>query len=215
MNEATTRRVVLVHGLWFREVWMRVLARRLRRAGFTPLGFNYSSTRRSLADSAGRLQALCDSECAAGAHLVGHSLGGLLILQMLAEDRWRGPGRILFLGTPLTGSAVARRAVNWPGASLLLGQAADPLVRGSAVWPRNRDTAMIAGTRPIGLGLISGGLAAPHDGTVSVTETRHPGLATRLEMPVTHTGLIYSAPVARQVAAFLGRGKFDTARGRA
>ena len=45
--------------------------------------------------------------------------------------------------------------------------------------------------------------------TVAVSETRLPGAKSHLVMPVTHTGLVWSAAVADQVAAFLKRGKFD------
>jgi pimeloyl-ACP methyl ester carboxylesterase len=201
--------VVMVHGLWFRELWMRVLARRLEASGFRVKGFNYHSTRVPLERSALRLQHLCERDFPHGVHLVGHSLGGLLILQMLQAGRWSKPGQILFLGTPLTGSAVARRAAAWPGATLLLGEAVGPLVTGHRGWPAERLTGMIAGTRPVGLGVISGGLQKPHDGTVSVVETRHPRLTEHIQLPVTHTGMLYSGTVARQATAFLTRGRFS------
>lgn len=201
--------VVLVHGLWFSEVWLQLLARRLRDAGFEVKGFGYSSTRVPLERSAMRLQHLCARDFPRGVHLVGHSLGGLLILQMLQAGRWSRPGRVLFLGTPLTGSAVARRAANWPGASLLLGEATDALVKGHPGWPRDRTIGMIAGSRPVGLGVVAGRLEKPHDGTVSVSETRHPGLSEHITLPVTHTGMIFSPVVARQAISFLNRGRFN------
>ena len=201
--------VVLVHGLWFREHWLRVLGSRLEAAGFTVKGFGYSTTRTPLEDSAARLQELCERDFPRGVHLVGHSLGGLLILQMLQAGHWDRPGNVLFLGTPLCGSAVARRASHWPGASLLLGTATDPLVEGNRAWPEDRRTGMVAGNRPMGLGVLAGGLQRPHDGTVSVVETRHPKLTEHIEMPVTHTGMIFSPAVARQATSFLTRGRFS------
>lgn len=203
--------VVLVHGLWFRELWLRVLAARLERAGFRVKGFNYPSTKVSLARNAMRLQHLCARDYPDGVHLVGHSLGGLLILQMLEAGRWTKPGKVLFMGTPLSGSAVARRAADWPGASLLLGAASDVLVEGVPGWPEDRITGMIAGSRGVGLGVIAGGLQKPHDGTVSVVETRHPRLTEHVTLPVTHTGMIYSGAVTRQVVSFLNRGRFSPA----
>jgi pimeloyl-ACP methyl ester carboxylesterase len=201
--------VVLVHGLWFGEYWLRPLAHRLREAGFEVKGFDYSTTRVSLERSAMRLQQLCARDFPRGVNLVGHSLGGLLILQMLEAGRWSRPGKILFMGTPLTGSSVARRAAAWPGASLLLGKAADPLERGHPGWPEDRVVGMIAGSRPVGLGVITGKLEKPNDGTVTVSETRHPGLTAHITLPVTHTGMIFSAAVARQAVSFLNRGRFN------
>jgi pimeloyl-ACP methyl ester carboxylesterase len=200
--------VVLVHGLWFRESWLRILGRRLEQAGYRVKGFSYRSTRVPLERSAMRLQHLCDRDFPKGVHLVGHSLGGLLILQMLEAGQWSRPGRVVFLGTPLTGSAVARQASRWPGASLLLGAAANPLLEGVQRWPENRQMGMIAGSRSVGLGRITGGLPKPNDGTVAVAETRHEGLSGHITLPVTHTGLIFSEPVSRQVLSFLTRGRF-------
>ncbi len=47
-----------------------------------------------------------------------------------------------------------------------------------------------------------------HDGTVSVAETRHPGLTDHVALPTTHTGMIFSPMVARQAIHFLDRGRF-------
>lgn len=200
--------VVLVHGLWFRESWLRVLGGRLEQAGFRVKGFSYRSTKVPLERSAMRLQHLCARDYPDGVHLLGHSLGGLLILQMLQAGRWSRPGNAVFLGTPLCGSAVARQAARWPGASMLLGTAEDPLLEGVRHWPERRRIGMIAGSRPLGLGRLTGGLEKPNDGTVAVAETVHEGLEAHITLPVSHTGLIFSAGVSRQVLSFLSRGRF-------
>ena len=44
---------------------------------------------------------------------------------------------------------------------------------------------------------------------VGVVETRLPGVADHIVLPSSHTGLVFSAPVARQVAAFLREGRFE------
>ena len=209
MSVEQPRDVVLVHGLWFRERWLRLLGGRLRQAGYRVHGFDYPSTRLSPGDNARHLRDLCDRQFPAGAHFVGHSLGGLLILAMLQECDWRGEGRVLCLGTPIGGSAVARRTASWPGASVLLGAARELLAGGCEGWPEGRRVGMIAGTRGLGLGVLAGGLVAPHDGTVAVQETRHPRLTDHLELPVTHTGMIYSRAVAAQVRHFLDQGRFE------
>ena len=45
---------------------------------------------------------------------------------------------------------------------------------------------------------------------MAVWETRLPGLAGHRVLPVSHTGLIFSAPVADLVVAFLRDGRFPT-----
>ncbi|KAA9133503.1 alpha/beta fold hydrolase [Marinihelvus fidelis] len=200
--------IVLVHGLWFRAVFMRVLAGRLERRGFRVHSFDWSTTRAPITESALALRAFCDERVPGGAHLVGHSLGGLLILSMLAEPGWSAPGRVVFLGTPLQGSAVARRVRGWPGGEWLIGHAAMPLDSGMQGWPRQRDVGLVAGTMPVGLGVIAGGLPRPNDGVVAGAETRHEGLDGRIVMSVSHTGMLFSDAVATQVTAWLREGQF-------
>jgi hypothetical protein len=52
-------------------------------------------------------------------------------------------------------------------------------------------------------------MGAPNDGTVWLDETDLPGATDHLRVHVSHTGMVYSAEVARQVAAFLKDGRFE------
>ncbi|WP_298399259.1 hypothetical protein [Sphingobium sp.] len=49
---------------------------------------------------------------------------------------------------------------------------------------------------------------APNDGKVSVAATHVAGQSDHLILPVAHTAMIYSQPVADQVAHFLREGRF-------
>jgi len=201
--------LVMVHGLWFRAWSLRVLAGRMAQAGFRPARFSYPTTRGTPDANAAALAEHCAALGPGPVHLMGHSLGGLLILHMIQRHGWSRDGRLVFLGTPLTGSSVGRRVAGWPGGQHLLGHARALLKSGTGGWPQGREAGMIAGTLPMGLGLLAGGLDSPHDGTVSLAETRHPGLADHIELAVTHTGLLYSPEVARQAAHFLVQGRFQ------
>lgn len=197
-------RVVLVHGLWWGRPSMRLLARRLRRAGFATTGFGYSSVFSDPERNASRLAALARAQDGPRLHFVGHSLGGLLILKMLAGlDAELPPGRVVLLGTPLNGASVARRMVASPGLGSLLGAARELLCNGCRALPGDRPVMMIAGDSPLGLGRVLGGLPSPHDGTVAVSETRYPGLTAHITLPVSHTGLLVSSHVADRVRDFL------------
>jgi pimeloyl-ACP methyl ester carboxylesterase len=208
MPEVNRPNLVLVHGLWFRAWCMRIISDRLQEDGFGTVRFSYSTTRKALGEGAAALHDLCSRQPQGPVHFLGHSLGGLLILHMLNVTNWDRPGRIVFLGTPLCGSAVVRRVSTWPAGEKLFGQAVEHLGEGVRNWPSERETGMVAGTRPVGLGRATGRLAVPNDGTVAVEETRNNNLTDRVELAVTHTGMLYSAEVVRQAAIFLREGHF-------
>ena len=201
--------VVLVHGLWFGPWSLGLLARRLRRAGFEPRRFRYRSTRADLAEHARALRQFVGSPAGRPLHFVAHSLGGLVTLRMLAEAADLPTGRVVLLGSPLGGSVAARKSAGLPGAARLLGAARPALQNGFARLMADRDIGMIAGSRSIGLGLFLGGLGEPGDGTVAVAETRSDGLREHRLLPVTHTGMLFSRQVAREVVHFLRAGRFD------
>ena len=200
--------IVLVHGLWFGSWAMAVLARRLRKLGVPVRRINYRTTRGELAEHAERLHDFSMQSGARTQHFVGHSLGGLVILKMLTEYGDVAPGRVVFLGSPLHGSRVARKANRIPGMRALLGKIQDELEQGFHAFPGGREAGMIAGSRPVGLGMFVGGLDGPGDGTVALAETRAPWLRDHRVLPVTHTGMIYSRTVAEQTARFLETGAF-------
>ena len=60
-----------------------------------------------------------------------------------------------------------------------------------------------------GLGRVTGSFEGPNDGTVAVAETVSEQLSDRLELAVSHTGLLFSGEVARQSAIFLAQGRFE------
>jgi len=203
--------VVLVHGLWFGAWSLGLLARRLRQAGFEPRRFRYRTTRAGLAEHARALRRFLGNPGATPVHFVAHSLGGLVTLRMIADNDDLPDGRVVLLGSPLGGSVAARRSGRLPGARRLLGAARETLESGYTCLAADRDVAMIAGSRPVGLGLLLGGLGEPGDGTVAVTETRAEGLREHRLLPVTHTGMLLSKQVAREVVQFLRSGSFSAA----
>jgi pimeloyl-ACP methyl ester carboxylesterase len=201
--------LISVHGLWYGSWSMRVLSRRLRREGFDIRHFNYPATSASLGVHAVSLHEFARTTKADRLHFLGHSLGGLVILRMMSEATDLPPGRIVLLGSPLEGSIIARRMRNLPGSGKFLGEVSTSLETGYTRLPDKRETGMIAGSMGVGVGLFMGGTSGPGDGTISLDETSTPGLQNRLVLPVSHTGLIYSAKVARHAANFLETGCFQ------
>jgi len=186
---------------------MELLRRRLCSHGFAAEIFRYASRRERLEVAAERLAARL-STTTGQLHLVGHSLGGLLIRQLLLRYPDLPPGRIVTLGTPHQGSGSAR----WLGARRwgrrLLGEAHTPLCGEPPPWRENRPLGSIAGDLPVGIALFLPGLARPHDGTVTVAETRLEGVTDHRVVHASHLGLLFSRAAAAQTAHFLRHGRF-------
>ena len=201
--------VVLIHGLWMPAQVMAVLARRLRRAGWAINIFAYSSRHVTTRRNAAALAEFIQSIDAAQVHFVAHSLGGLVLMQMLRDEPGQRSGRVVLLGTPYLGSQVARRLSRHAWGRWLCGSSLDRALLGDGPrWLGGRELGVIAGTLPIGAGWIMPGLPRPNDGTVAVAETVVPDQTDSITLPVTHTGLLFSAAVARQIVHFLNSGSF-------
>jgi pimeloyl-ACP methyl ester carboxylesterase len=201
------RDVILVHGLWVPGAVMRPLASRLARAGFRCHTFSYMGAGRPIEVHADRLARFARE--IGGAHFVGHSLGGLVILEALRRQPETAAGRVVLLGTPVRGCYSGRRLASYPGARWFLGESEDLWREGRAArWTRPEALGVIAGTVPLGLGRLFGPLPGANDGVVSLEETEVEGMAERVALPIAHSAMLISARVAAQVAAFLSDGKF-------
>lgn len=200
--------VVLLHGLWMRPLVLAPLARQLRGEGFEVSVHGYPSLSRSAEAIIGELRARVAALRGRTVHLVGHSLGGLIALQALRDERGLPPGRVVCLGSPLLGSRTARAVSAWPLAPWLVGRSGTLLREGVPPWRGEREVGAIAGHAPFGLGALAGAVRGPGDGTVAVEETHLPGLSDHALVATSHTGLIYSRVVGRMAARFLRQGRF-------
>ncbi len=181
----------------------------LAQRGYAAYAFGYPSTAHSLDEHARRLAARINEVREPVIHLVGHSLGGLVILRYLRNHGERRVGRIVLLGTPAHGCTAARRLENMAAGGWLLGASRDIWHGLPEVFRPRCELGVIAGCRPWGLGRLMLRLAGTNDGVVRLDETEVPGMRDRIVLPVSHSGMLLSARVARQVAAFLARGAFD------
>ena len=201
--------VILVHGVLMPGGELRLLAHRLHQRGFDAIIFRYPTRRRDLRHNAAVLARFAVAQRRPVVHCVGHSLGGLVVLQALRQAGLP-PGRVVLLGSPVQGSCVAQRLSQYrPGRWLLGKSTADGLLQAAPDWDYDRDIGVIAGDLPVGVGRVLSDLPGEHDGTVSIAETVLAGATDRIVIPVTHTGLVVSREVARQVGEFLRHGRFS------
>ncbi len=201
--------VVVVHGLWMTGAVFALQRAQLARYGYRVAAFSYPSIRLGMDEIASRLARFVATLNAARVHFVGHSLGGLVVLNTLALVPQVRAARIVLLGSPVAGSRAAEQLAHSSAGRALIGQALLDwrAERGAAVAARF-DIGMIAGTVRLGVGRLLVRLPTPNDGVVCLDETRMPGLRDHLAMPLSHSGLIVSARVARQIHNFLELGHF-------
>jgi len=201
--------VVLIHGLFMNGREMALLRRRLTLSGFSADRFSYPSVRVSPAQAARLLGELVAGIHAPVVHYVAHSLGGLVLRHLVHGDPDRRPGRVVTLATPHQGSGAAQAFAKTALGRRLLGQSIEQGLLGDVpAWPGERALGVIAGSRAIGLGRFLARLDRPHDGTVSVMETRCLAAADHIVLPVSHFGGLFSREVAEQVIYFLRQGRF-------
>lgn len=212
MKEDAAQHVVYVHGLWMPGGESLLLAHRLLRGfGFQVHSFPYSAAMWGMEEITAHLHRFVRSLGVPAVHFVGHSLGGLVIYRFLERYPDPPPGRVVFLGTPCLESRVAVQAARLNFVSALMGPSvAEELLRPrERCWTFRRPLGIIAGTQSVGLGQFVVGFEEESDGTVAVSETRLPGAADHITLPVSHMGMLVSARVARETGLFLRDGRFS------
>ncbi len=201
---------VVVHGLWMPGLETWLLRHRLDSRDLGARLYRYNTVTAGLNENAAALATHLASVCADTVHLVGHSLGGVVIVAMLQRFGLDRPGCAVCLGAPLRGTAAGRVVARWPGAKTVLGRSIRELNASGGLprWDGSRPLGIVAGDRPRGMGAMIARLPKPHDGVVSVEETRLDGADDHTVVNASHVGLLWSADAWRAVRDFLERGRF-------
>jgi pimeloyl-ACP methyl ester carboxylesterase len=200
--------VVLAPGLWVPAAAMALLAVRLARAGYAARLFAYRG-RSPYQANLERLACFARDALPGAAHFVGHSLGGVLIFDMLNANPDVAVGSTVLLGAPVRGSLAGRRLGRGAVGRWMMGACGPLWEERAARWRRAAPLGVVAGTLPLGLGRALGRLPGDNDGVVCVEETSVEGMTTRALVPLGHTMLIVSGRVAGLVQRFLGSGSFE------
>jgi pimeloyl-ACP methyl ester carboxylesterase len=210
MTASSGEAVLLLHGAWMNSLVMAYLAHALRREGFAAQSLGYRTISDPLEAHLSRLANRVARLDAARVHLVGHSLGGVIVMRYLQRGADPRVRRAVLLGSPVSGCRAAADFAQLAGGEMMMGQSL-------AVWREPVDVSVdprfeigaIAGTRAIGLGRMVTRLPKPNDGVVCLDETRFPALRDHLALPLGHTLMLASSRVARQTASFLKTGAFQ------
>lgn len=216
-----TETVVLVHGIWMRSAIMELLAWHLRQRGYRTEQVRYEFLRRAPAENAARVLDAVRRVKTPVVHLVGHSLGGIVILHLLDQALEQAielpAGKVVLIGSPVRGSEVARHVYSkrllrpFLGRSVERGLLGDAPIRESLAG-YGRPIGVITGLGKMGIGALFHRTGEPGDGAVMEHETRLTGEECRITMPYSHTMLVLSSRCAAQVARFLSKGDFQSAQ---
>lgn len=207
--------VVLLHGIARGSSSLRKLEQSLQAAGFATLNIDYASRGKPIAALAADIHPAIArfAERAAPLHFVAHSMGGLVTRAYLARYRPERLGGVVMLGTPNGGSEIADRLKNISAYRAFFGPAGQQLgtQRDSAIAalfpPVDYPVGIIAGDRSIDP-IASAFLPKPHDGRVSVANTRLDGMADHVVIATAHPWLMRNSLAIEQTIAFLRDGRF-------
>ena len=198
------QRVVLAPGLWMPAAAMTLLSARLQSRGYEVHVFAYSG--RSPYEANVEALARFAREKAL---FVGHSLGGVLIMDMLNRHPEVQAAAVVLLGAPVRGCLAGRRLGRARLGRWMLGACRAIWEERAAGWTRGTPLGVVAGTLPLGLGrALGGGLPGPNDGVVCVEETTVDGMTGRALVRQGHSMLILSGQVCALVDRFLASGRF-------
>lgn len=211
------RAVILLHGLFRTRRCMKPMAAALGRAGFEPLvRMDYASTRRAIDDQAAALRRLTQGlPPAAQLNFVGHSMGNIVLRRALHDWQQLGDpggvlprlGRIVMLGPPNQGAAIARLLSRLRAFREVTGQG------GMQLGPDFETLRPLLATPPCPFAVVAGDLSSlrlgnplvggPGDLIVSVDEARLQGATEFVTMPVSHTWLMTHRRVIQYTTEFL------------
>jgi pimeloyl-ACP methyl ester carboxylesterase len=214
--QVTRDGVVLLHGISRTARSFRKMQAALESAGFATLNLDYPSRRKALEalaeDIHPAIQRFADG-IDGSVHFVCHSMGGLLARVYVARYRPKRLGRVVMLGTPNSGSEIADRLGHLRLYRAFFGPAGQQLgtQRDGAINalfpPVDYPVGIIAGNRSI-YPLASAFLPKPHDGRVSIANTKLDGMADHIVIPASHPWLMRNSIAIAQTIAFLKDGTF-------
>lgn len=203
--------VVVLHGLGRGAGASWPLVRHLKRHGYHTLAPGYPSRNLPLPAIVDRLRAQV-ATLDGPVHFVTHSYGGIVAHRLISTARPAGLGRVVMLAPPHGGSEWADLLVRVRLHRLVTREASGELTTGrSAPPPADYPLGIIAGTRALDPVFPRLFVPRPNDGKVSLASTWLAGMSDHIELPVSHTLMVWNHQVIDQVTAFLSRGSFHRA----
>ena len=202
----------MLHGLLASSVNFVPLALKLKAKGFTVYNWGYNSRSADLECLSERLwqrirsNNLLEHETL---HFVTHSMGGILVRNMLCHHSVPQLGRFVMMCPPNLGSEMADHLAEKPFWRWLLGPAVNELKTDGNVLtlgPVPAQVGILAGDQP---GLFSSRFfRSANDGRVAVEHTVYPGMKEHKILPYGHTLFVFRPRVHDLAIRFILKGHF-------
>jgi len=190
----------------------------LNAAGYCTVNLDYPSTDLSIeeiaATSLPKAIESCNHFNPSAIHFVTHSLGGIIVRQLLATSRPQNLGKVVMLSPPNRGSTATDTLKEWWFYDWLNGPAGQQLSTDSHSLP-NR-----LGPAEFPLGIITGDrhaffdfwlskiIPGPDDGKVGVEQAKLAGMTDFLVVHESHPFIMNAPDVVAQTCFFLKNGRF-------
>ena len=208
--------VILLHGMGRTKSSMDEIEEGLSKGGYNVVNFDYPSRKETIEQIAENWIPKAIAQCPKSAekvHFVTHSLGGIITRKYLQTNKLPSGSRIVMLSPPNQGSEVADYFKDTFWYRWFTGPVGQQLTTDSDSVPNQLapiayEVGVITGTRsfdPWFSILIPG----TDDGKVSVERAKLAEMKDFLTVPHTHTFIMNSDEVLRQIKCFLKKGYFD------
>ncbi len=209
-------RVVLLHGLARSADSMTKLADALKSQGYEVCNIDYPSREHAIDALAAQFVApgiaRCFSKPDAPIHFVTHSLGGIVVRQLAAQNLVPRIGRVVMLSPPNHGSEVVDKLGDWQLFDWLNGPAGRDLGTQTQsapmrLGPATFEVGIIAGARTINP-LLSMMIPGDDDGKVSIENAKLAGMRDFIVVSCSHPFIMKSDRAIEQTLPFLREGAF-------
>ena len=206
--------VILIHGLGRLRSSMTKLEKAFTNASFDVVNWSYPSTKLNITDVAHKLYDVVkiNSENYSNVYFVTHSLGGIVVRRMMKIFNMKNLDGIVMIAPPNNASTFARWILKYPIIKTIMGPAGQELmdqkyIEKICAVPKS-GVMVIAGTKCLSVNnpnswISQTVLKRPHDGTVTVEETKLPNMEKFITVKASHTFIAANPVVIREAVTFL------------
>jgi len=207
--------VVLVPGMLSPRITLLPMALRLRKNGYRTRLFSNRYLLETPLQNAQRLLPMLQAQGEGVVHLIGHSLGGIVIMHVLKLNSELPPnqrfadGKVVLIATPVRGSEFARRLYSKRFFNGLMARCSvGGVLDGMEEELDNRETGVISGTARRGISALVYKPEHPNDGLINTFETELEGAKHSIAVPQSHAAMLFSKRCAELSMLFLQHGRF-------